>query len=329
MKRFVTLLLVTMFLTLLAACGEKEDTTTEDPSPTNTAAATATTAVAPTETPSPTLTPAPVLEEKSYYSCEEMATYQIPNAKWKEEMENNSDLMYTAEEWMSTGKLVLPFDPEVYEAGADDLYARNLIPEEALEQATTMDLAIVMRDQQYMTILGYESTAHFLFTLRNTLNGTDELLGREDMAQCMLELYREDSQLLLADYEEGVDDLAFCVLREKVALEEIFLADNRAYAQLSDAEKTEVLSIAKEVHATRLDNIDNEVYTTEMLRYKDVPSPFYLYIYEQDHEDGVSAWMGYLTEIDYDIEGSFPSILDSGYNVYEMGLGVFNNSEAE
>ncbi len=239
-----------------------------------------------------------------------------------EEIDIEADSAYTWEEWLGEdGHLYYPFDQD--EDTSDwqwsDVKARYVIPEQALENAQTIDLVTVCNDAStsiYSPASLYNDAAQMLYNFLQ-FNAASELLERDDMARTVLEVYKDSDYVLTEDISEAEGD--GITAEEAVSVEtaivrmELFLASDEAFDQMTDEEKMDTLDAIlekyehaqsgeyyvsrKSAFASLVCELGNTDYGSEYYDYLWEGSKWYDYIQElAETEDG--AGYAVLTELD-------------------------------
>lgn len=197
------------------------------------------------------------------------------------------DCVYSAGEWLSEdGHLVLPFDENAKTEHDDDLdykFGRYYIPEEALKAASTEDLLSICTDTYFaMEVIAFERLDYQVTNLASNLNAVDAVFAREDFAKALLQAYQEDT---LDPQEAGMQKEyknTYAVITE-----ELFLARNEVFDQMTDEMREETLSEVMK----KLELIESGEYY-----YFSYGGSCFFYYVKDLYDDGNGKWYEYLEE---------------------------------
>lgn len=164
-------------------------------------------------------------------------------------------ISYSAEEWFDEeGHFYYPFDQGEDISGwlTEEASARYIVPEAALKKASTDDLLNACKDYYFNSFMLIERPSYFLHYIESTLNMVEELYEREDLADVLIRQYQEDMYLPM-DQDDGSDDYSFrAYIKENgIVLEEILLARNETFDQMTDEERLCVLEAVLAKSAAR------------------------------------------------------------------------------
>ncbi len=169
--------------------------------------------------PTPTPTPTPV---------------DIANRMYQSEYEKSPYAAYSAEEWLKSGRLEVPF---VWEDALNaqlmsERYAMYYIPQEALCQATTVDLARVAAfDYRFGAFGNYPSD--YLEIARSEFNAFDALFAREDMVEALLKVYEANGFYLTSVATTTETKKEASRQEEGIVMLEILLATDEAFDKMN------------------------------------------------------------------------------------------------
>ena len=218
-----------------------------------------------------------------------------------EDYVNSPEAAYPAADWLTEdGRVDFPAESLVLnpETTLSQRFARFAIPSEVLYKAETVDLLRMSAKWPMTSYDAYNFLCHYLDFLTNKFNGADELIDRPDLAEVVLREYSSDSFFPMAQlgdagkqklYDEKCDAQV-----DKIVLEEVLLASNRAFDQMDEDMKQATLEEAlKKVEQRQSGRYSwNASGSTSFAEF---PSGFFAYILEQQEAAG-SKWYRYLVE---------------------------------
>lgn len=204
------------------------------------------------------------------------------------------DAAYPAEAWFSAdGKLDFPFvlEEPLPNASRDEMFARFYIPGDALKQAETTDLLRLVKlyPGSGLTAFSlYNYPSYYLDFVMQTFNAVDELYGRKDFAETLLQVYAEEEMLSARSFDDKEEQAAYEKERSACAngvmLLEIMLAQDAVFENLEDGQRRQVLEA---------------VIAKDKIRKNDERygrcSGFFASVMEL-HEAGESKWYDYIAE---------------------------------
>lgn len=175
--------------------------------------------------------------------------------------ESFSYAAYPAEEWMKTGRLIVPFTKEDSAAKEHigECFAMYYIPEEAMSAASTADILRVACEWPYTKYDLYNYPSYYLRFIIDKFNGMDELFRRQDFAVALLKEYEAVGFYVtsgrtpgtsLEEYKKQAD-----VKENAIVFMEILLATNEVYDQLTHNERVMVLDAVSEKMTMRKSGI--------------------------------------------------------------------------
>lgn len=206
---------------------------------------------------------------------------------YNKRLEAFPDSVYSAGEWLSEdGHLSLPFDEDAeteHDDNHDFTFGRYYIPKEALEAASTEDLLSICTDTFFATVvISFERLDDQVRYLADNLNAVDAVFAREDFAEVLLQAYQEDTLAYKKPSSEEAADRAFAVITE-----ELFLARNEVFDQMTDEMREETLSeVMKKLE--QIESGEYDYWTFEV-------SCFFCYAGEL-YNNGNGRWYEYLEE---------------------------------
>ena len=250
--RKIGIVLVGIMILLLAACGtENADRTGEKQtvtSPESTGTETADTGET-TDVPAETGTVA-ANDSTSVTGVEDL-TEEEKNTTYGVAVTTNPELVLPAEDWITEdGTIWYPFDPADADCGATQLSAKCYIAKSLLKEASTENLIALIEGYGPADAYAYESPAFYYDHISQYLNLVPELRGRDDLAETLLSLYRE----------AGLDETSVWSDENDLAVLEMLLARDEVYEQLTEEERSEVVTIAGTLLESRagLENIQKK-----------------------------------------------------------------------
>lgn len=158
----------------------------------------------------------------------------IANRMYQSEYEKSPYAAYSAEEWLKSGRLEVPFAWEdVLKAQLmSERYAMYYIPEEALCQASTVDLARVAAfDYRFGAFGNYPSD--YLEIARSKFNAFDALFAREDMVEALLKVYKANGFYLTSVATTTEMKKEASRQEEGIVMLEILLATDEAFDKMN------------------------------------------------------------------------------------------------
>lgn len=201
---------------------------------------------------------------------------------------------YSAAEWLSAdGRLDFPFvlEEPVPNASRDEMFARFYIPAEALKQAETKDLLQLVKRYPGSGLTAfylYNEPSHYLDYVTQTFNAVDELYGRKDFAETLLQAYAAEEMLPAQSFDDKEEQTAYDKERNAgangIMLLETMLAQDTVFEELDDGQRRQVL---EEVIAKDRIRDEDECYGR--------CSGFFASVKEL-HEAGESRWYDYIAE---------------------------------
>lgn len=206
--------------------------------------------------PTPTPTPTPV---------------DIANRMYQNEYEKSPYAAYSAEEWLKSGRLEVPFAWEdVLKAQLmSERYAMYYIPQEALCQASTVDLARVAAfDYRFGAFGNYPSD--YLEIARSKFNAFDALFAREDMVKALLKVYEANGFYLASVATTTEKKKEASRQEEGIVMLEVLLATDEAFDKMN-GQQEKVLQAVK----YKMDQRETGLYDCDKML-----SGFFAYIKE-------------------------------------------------
>lgn len=210
------------------------------------------------------------------------------NRLYNTRIEAFPDCVYSAEEWLSDdGSLKLPFDEKEKTEHDDNLdfkFGRYYIPEEAIKAASTEDLLGICTDTCFAKeVICFDRFDLQVQSLANKLNAVDAVFARDDFAEVLLQAYQEDTLAPAeAAYNEETNASACAVITE-----ELFLARNEVFDQMTDEMREKTLSeVMKKQELIESGEYDYSIYN----------SSCFLCYAEELHNAGDGRWYEYLEE---------------------------------
>lgn len=193
---------------------------------------------------------------------------------------------YSAEEWLKSGRLEVPFEREelLNAQQMSERYAMGYIPQEALRQASTRDLARVAAfDYTWGTYNIYNQPSHYLKVAKDRFNAFDALFGREDMVEAVLAEYAAAGFYRNNSETEQYKKEAFRQENGLVTLEMI-LATDEAFDKMN-GQQDEVVAAVKQ----KMEQRASGLYYAETQA-----DGFFAYI--REHRYLESKWYDFLLE---------------------------------
>ncbi len=166
--------------------------------------------------------------------------------------ESFSYAAYSAEEWMKTGRLEVPFTQEDSAAmeHIGERFAMYYIPQEAMAAATTADLLRVACEWPYTEYDLYGYPSYFRKFITYNFSGIDELFQREDFASVLLKEYEAAGFYMASGRGAGITAEEYekeaAAKENAIVFMEILLASNEVYHQLNYNERLMVLDAVAE-----------------------------------------------------------------------------------
>lgn len=200
-------------------------------------------------------------------------------------IERAPDCVYSAEEWLSDdGRLLLPFDENEateHDGDLDFSFGRYYIPAEAIEAASTGDLLSICTDTFFaQAVVCFDKLDFQVQYLADNLNAVDAVFARADFAEVLLGAYQEDTLVLqTADSDEA--NVRACA----VITEELFLARNEVFEQMTDELREKTLSeVMKKQELIESGEYDYSIYG----------SSCFFYYMEDLYNNGNGKWHEYI-----------------------------------
>ncbi len=218
-----------------------------------------------------------------------------------EDYVNSPEAAYPAADWLTEdGRVDFPAESLVLnpEATLSQRFARYAIPSEVLYEAETADLLRMSAKWPMTSYDAYNFMCYYLDFLTWKFNGADELIDRPDLAEVVLREYCSDSflpkaQLGDAGKQKLYDEKCYAQV-DKIVLEEVLLASNRAFDQMDEEMKQATLEEAlKKVEQRQSGSF--RWSASGSASFAEFPSGFFAYILEQQEAAG-SKWYRYLVE---------------------------------
>jgi hypothetical protein len=207
--------------------------------------------------------------------------------------EQSPDSAYSVEEWLANdGRLDFPFDlrEDTSKLQMSEVFTRFYVPKEALERAATEDLLRVSKLWPMTKYYFYNFPSYYLDFLLTGFNATEELVGRLDLAEVVLDTYIEDEFMTVCSFDDTEQQTAYnkeCYIRENgIVLEEVLLAGNEVFDQMDDEMRQQTLDAVRE---------KMELRQSGKFLCHDSSSGFFAYIIEL-HDTTGSRWYDYIAE---------------------------------
>ncbi len=135
-----------------------------------------------------------------------------------------------------------PWDDEWAKYDAREKTQMLQLPEAVLSGLSTQDLVKVVIDYPYLSnVFFYDSYEMGFHAVRNSFNGLDELMKREDAAECLIDFYKK------IDFSVSVDfsDAKSSIRASNYNAVEVILAQPEINNAISDEERNELESLIK------------------------------------------------------------------------------------
>lgn len=185
-------------------------------------------------------------------ACAGSPKQELPERSYRTYYEACPEAAYPAEAWFSAdGRLDFPFpveepDPD---ASRDAMFARFYIPDEALEKAETADLLQLVKCYPASGLTGYglyNYPSYYLDFVMQTFNAVDELYGREDFPETLLQVYAAAEMLPERSFDDKEEQAAYNRERSAdangIMLLEIMLAQDTVFEGLDDEQRRQVIN---------------------------------------------------------------------------------------
>ncbi len=201
--------------------------------------------------------------------------------------ERAPEYAYSAEQWLASGKFDYPFD--IYEDTGDmqwrELHARFYVPDEALEQAETYDILQAVKKYPLVSYYGHQEARCVLDAYLGRINMGLYLFTRDDFVTTLLDDYSKSHFL-----RNGIEKEVGQIQDKGIILEEVMLATDQVYIQMSDEMKKQTI---EEVFEKLEERSSGDYYCYDNVSY------FFSSICEQYTYSGSSMWYDYLSSEEF------------------------------